>query len=390
VNNLPNTDVLLSAKQLGRSYQLKKAGGNTVFRALNNISFDLRRGQILGIIGPNGAGKSTLLKILAEVIPPSDGEVHVYGSTLSILDIGTGFHPELSGYENIFFNAALLGMNSKQVKARIEDIVEFSGIREFIHQPIKNYSSGMYLRLALSVALFMDNDILLLDEVVSVGDAEFRQKALERVKLLVASGKACILISHDLNSVLSLCNACLLLEKGEIVFRGESAEAIETYLTQVTTKVKAGRTDTTDHSDCRFISAQVTKSSYAMNESPEIVVNYEKKVHGNIDLRIKLHHLHYPVLSDSNAFRQNYSSTHSPPGLYQATCRIPANLLSAGNYHVDVTLGDQQLAFVDVKDACQFSIALPEWEKTKKWGDSAEFIPLRPVCEWRIEPLKHQ
>lgn len=200
------------------------------FYALKNISFELDAGDIMGIIGDNGAGKSTLLKIISGVSQPTEGEVEIQGKISSILEIGTGFHMELTGRENIFLSGSILGMTKEEIKNQYESIVEFSGLGEFINVAIKRYSSGMYVRLAFSVLAHLNTDIILLDEIIYVGDAEFRIKSYKKIKQLARSGKTILIVSHDLASISDLCPKCLLLVKGEMKLFGKTSDIVREYL----------------------------------------------------------------------------------------------------------------------------------------------------------------
>ena len=199
-------------------------------QALENVTFDLYEGESLGIIGRNGAGKSTLLKILSGITAPSSGRVELYGRTISILDIGTGFHPDLSGRENIFMSGSILGMSKKEVSRKFDEIVAFSGVSQYIEMPVKRYSSGMYLRLAFSVIAHLEAEIMLFDEVMSVGDAQFRMKSMEKIHELAQSGRTLILVSHNMTDVMTICNRCMMLEQGRVKATGEPFEIISTYM----------------------------------------------------------------------------------------------------------------------------------------------------------------
>lgn len=200
------------------------------FWALQNINLVIPKGERIGIIGPNGSGKSTLLKLLAGITAPTKGEITIKGKVASLLEIGAGFHPDLTGHENINLSGAILGMNSSEIKKKYEEIVNFSGVKKFLDTPVKHYSSGMFLRLAFSVAVHLDWDILLLDEILAVGDSEFQQKSLTKIEELMSSGKTVIFVSHDLNSVKRLCNRTVLFKNGKILKVGETESVIETYL----------------------------------------------------------------------------------------------------------------------------------------------------------------
>jgi lipopolysaccharide transport system ATP-binding protein len=202
--------------------------------ALRHVSFEVKRGEVLGVLGQNGAGKSTLLRILSKITLPTEGQATVYGRVGSLLQIGTGFNYELTGRENIYLNGTILGMKKKEVDRKFEEIVEFSGVRAFIDTPIKRYSSGMIVRLGFSVAIFLKPDILLVDEVLSVGDAAFRQKSLEKVFELVNEGCSVVFVSHDLFMIQRLCKRAILLEAGKVIEDTDISVMIEHYLSKIT------------------------------------------------------------------------------------------------------------------------------------------------------------
>jgi lipopolysaccharide transport system ATP-binding protein len=200
------------------------------FFALNDVSFQVFPGDTVGIIGKNGAGKSTLLKIISRITPPDSGSIKVRGRIASLLEVGTGFHPELTGRENIFFNGSILGMKRKEIEKNFDAIVDFSGVEKFLDTPLKHYSSGMQLRLAFAVAAFLENDILIIDEVLAVGDAEFQKKCIGKMNEVSKSGRTVLFVSHHLPSLQALCSKGIVLEKGKVAFEGSSADSIDYYI----------------------------------------------------------------------------------------------------------------------------------------------------------------
>ncbi len=198
--------------------------------ALKDVSFQVKRGEVLGIIGKNGAGKSTLLKILSRTTEPTSGTIQMKGKVASLLEVGTGFNPELTGRENIYLNGAIIGMSKKEINSKFNEIVEFAGIGEFLDTPVKRYSSGMYVRLAFAVAAHLDSDILILDEVLAVGDAEFHKKSYKKVKDLVYSGKTIVIVSHQMSAVRELASSVIVIEKGKLINNGETNLVIHKYL----------------------------------------------------------------------------------------------------------------------------------------------------------------
>lgn len=204
-----------------------------VFWALRNISFDVQPGEVLGVIGANGAGKSTLLKLLSEITEPTEGEIRIKGRVSSLLEIGTGFHPELSGRENIFMNGAILGMTRAEIKAKFDEIVAFAEVEKFIDTPVKRYSSGMQVRLAFAVAAHLEPEILLVDEVLAVGDASFQRKCLGKMQDVSRGGRTVLFISHNMQVIRQLTSRCILLESGNIIFNGDKNECISKYMESV-------------------------------------------------------------------------------------------------------------------------------------------------------------
>lgn len=209
----------------------KKHDKHETFWALNGINLEVKKGEALGIIGANGAGKSTLLKVLSRVTAPTEGDVYIKGRVTSMLEVGTGFHPEMTGRENIYMNGAILGMSRKEVDAKIDGIIDFSECRQFIDTPVKRYSSGMYVKLAFAVAAHLDSDIMIMDEVLAVGDVKFQQKCLGKMGDAANSeGKTVLYVSHNMNTIRQLCTRCIVLRQGQIIFDGDVEEAINVYM----------------------------------------------------------------------------------------------------------------------------------------------------------------
>jgi len=200
--------------------------------ALRGVSFEVARGEVLGVIGPNGAGKSTLLSILARITEPTEGQAVIHGRVNGLLEVGTGFHPELSGRDNVYLNGAILGMTRREIAAKFEDIVNFAEVREYIDVPVKRYSSGMRVRLAFAVAAHLEPDVLLLDEVLSVGDVAFQEKCHVRIEEMTRAGRTVLFVSHDPNSVRRLCNRAVLIDRGRVAHEGDVEETIAEYIRQ--------------------------------------------------------------------------------------------------------------------------------------------------------------
>ncbi len=209
------------------------------FLALDGINLEIKKGEAIGIIGANGAGKSTLLKILSRVTAPTEGNVYIKGKITSMLEVGTGFHPELTGRENIYMNGAILGMSKKEVDSKMDDIIDFSECRQFIDTPVKRYSSGMYVKLAFAVAAHLDAEIMVMDEVLAVGDMKFQEKCLGKMgDEANSNGKTILYVSHNMNTIKQLCNRCIVLNKGKIIYDGDTEQAISIYMDVATKDLK--------------------------------------------------------------------------------------------------------------------------------------------------------
>lgn len=209
-------------------------GGKNVsesFWALKDINFEVKKGETVGIIGPNGSGKSTLLKLIAGVTQPTKGKITVNGRIAPLIELGAGFHPELTGRENVFLNGVILGMRRQEIEAKFNEIVDFAELWDFIDQPVKHYSSGMYLRLAFAVAVHTDPEILLVDEILAVGDERFQQKCFAKLKEFQALNKTIVLITHDLTSVQAYCNKAILIENSQLINQGNPADIVNQYVT---------------------------------------------------------------------------------------------------------------------------------------------------------------
>ena len=229
VSQGPRTTTLKEVVQNAR-HGLRNRGNETVTWALRDVTFDVARGEIVGVVGHNGAGKSTLLSILARITEPTTGCATIRGRVSSLLEVGTGFHPELSGRDNVYLNATILGMSRRETAARFDEIVEFSELRDYIDVPVKRYSSGMIVRLGFAVAAHLDPDVLLLDEVLAVGDVPFQQKCLARMDELTSAGRTILFVSHDPGSVRRLCHRALFVDAGRVAYDGDVAVAIDFYL----------------------------------------------------------------------------------------------------------------------------------------------------------------
>jgi lipopolysaccharide transport system ATP-binding protein len=267
------------------------------------VSFDLERGQSLALIGPNGAGKSTILKLLARITTPTSGKLEVYGKLSALIELGAGFHPDLTGRENIFLNGTILGLSYAEVQKRFDEIVDFSEIDEFIDTPVKRYSSGMTVRLGFAVASCIEPAILLVDEVLAVGDASFRQKCIERIRVLLNNGTSLIFVSHDTGLVRAVCNRGIYIEHGQIQHQGESGEVIDVY-NQVLEKRRIEKIHRPED-----VSGEVEGGFEVTNfEVLDVHGQRAKMVYGDEPVEFRIHYTSYKHIGKSNALVRIYRS----------------------------------------------------------------------------------
>jgi lipopolysaccharide transport system ATP-binding protein len=308
----------------------KYSGDKDHFWALKDISFDVKQGDRIGIIGKNGAGKSTLLKILSRITTPTEGTIKIKGKVASLLEVGTGFHGELSGRDNIYLNGAILGMKKRRINEKLDSIIEFSGIEQHIDTPVKRYSSGMYVRLAFAVAAHLDSDILIADEVLAVGDAEFQKKALGKMQdLSTSEGRTVLFVSHNMGAIKHLCNYGILLEKGELKYNCDIQKIIEKYLTEQDLRSKESLSeikDRTGNGALRFTNIEFfdnknnVRDTFKTGEELIIKVSFdytseiEKCITSRIDIGIndllntRVSWLSSSIFTDKFDFRKKYIS----------------------------------------------------------------------------------
>ncbi len=272
---------------------------NERFYALDGINLEVKKGDTLGLIGTNGAGKSTMLKLLSRVTAPSDGKIYINGKISSMLEVGTGFHGELTGRENIYMNGAILGMKRAEISKKIDEIIEFSECEKFIDTPVKRYSSGMFVKLAFSVAAHLDSDILLMDEVLAVGDMNFQKKCIDKMLSIAKSGRTIIYVSHNMSTIRQLCNRCVVMKKGEIIYDGEVDKGIDLYLNSAKTKKEIHMDFTNVHrpnfltDKIRFESLDVLDKdtpTYCDGENIKVKVRFKALSNVNkLSLRMMIH-----------------------------------------------------------------------------------------------------
>jgi lipopolysaccharide transport system ATP-binding protein len=328
-------------KSLGRGQRTEE------FWALRDVDFEVKRGETMGIVGHNGAGKSTLLKILSRITPPTEGEARLRGRVGALLEVGTGFHPELTGRENVFLNGAILDMRRQEIQKRFDEIVEFADVGPFIDTPVKRYSSGMQMRLAFSVAAHLEPEILIIDEVLSVGDLAFQEKCLGRMETAAGEGRTVVFISHNLASVRGLCDRAIMLSGGRIVSRGAASDVVDTYVSDMLTESQTSLRDRENRvgdgrvilTDLRLEQGGEMIDSPASGKDFDIVVSFETAkgvpMRGvNFGIVIAAHGEDKPLI---NIYSETAGAPfREVPGQGEVRCRIKRCPLPAGQYYVGV------------------------------------------------------
>ncbi|HMS32634.1 MAG TPA: ABC transporter ATP-binding protein [Ignavibacteria bacterium] len=341
------------------NFREKKSAGQFVW-ALKDINFEIRSGEIIGIIGNNGAGKSTLLKILSRVTTPTTGNVKIKGRVASLLEVGTGFHQDLSGKENIFLNGSILGMTKNEIKSKYDEIVDFSGVEKFIDTPVKRYSSGMYVRLAFAVAAYLEPEILIVDEVLAVGDAEFQKKCLGKMHDVSANeGRTVIFVSHNMGAVKNLCTSSILLERGMIKNSGNTESIIEEYLNLNSDLKISSREYEDKNSDIFFKRISVIPGN-SSQPSTEIDVKNPFKIEfvfaGNINIPgLRLGFSIYSkngmkILYDSKSVKEFSAVYENISGDLTAEVIIPGLFLAPGSYFINAALHIENVQLFDSKE----------------------------------------
>ncbi len=391
---------LISATGLTKQFpHTTRRGEKTTFLALRDISFELKPGEVLGILGGNGAGKSTLLKILSRVIRPTSGRVVMRGRVGSLLEVGVGFHPDLTGRENIRMSAAVLGLKSKEIRASFEEIVTFSGVEEFLEAPVRTYSSGMYMRLAFAVAAHLQPEILLVDEVLAVGDANFQKKCLERLQQLGRDGQGVVFVSHNSSAVARLCNRAILLDHGKLICDGPVQEVMATYLLAGSTCAGERRWDREGDSPgdavARLLRIRVhdtsgeTRSAVSVDEPFDITMDFEV-LRANVTLFPSItinNEWATAVLWTTDTGTENHGKPR-PVGFYRVTVRIPKDLMAEGTMTVTAalaSLGPRQDHFI-AHDAVRFLVTDSVNGSTARglFTDSINSV-VRPKLDWTVQ-----
>jgi lipopolysaccharide transport system ATP-binding protein len=333
--------------------RMKRLSGNVAAEeriwALKDVSFDVKEGEVVGIIGRNGAGKSTLLKVLSRITAPTEGRVRIRGRVSSLLEVGTGFHPELTGRENIYLNGAILGMSREEIRRKLDDIIEFSGVEKFLDTPVKRYSSGMSVRLAFAVAAHLEPDILIVDEVLAVGDAEFQRKCLGKMNDIAGGGRTVLFVSHNMGALRQLCSRALLLKTGRTMFEGPVDDTITAYLSDFDSK-NGSQTEwiwrgdgAPGNADVRLrrvsIVGEASQSlTFRPDESVSITIEYEQ-LRSIRAMRLSLRIITaFGEVAFATTDENRRDPAGYPHGIYRSVCRLPANLFNATSYTVLLTV----------------------------------------------------
>ena len=421
---MSSSDIAVSVRGLSKSYSIAKSAAKhttagealmhklrhpfareerETFWALNDVNFDIQRGDVVGIIGRNGAGKSTLLKILSRITEPTKGQIDLYGRVGSLLEVGTGFHAELTGRENIFLNGAILGMKKSEIAQQFDAIVDFSGTEQFLDTPVKRYSSGMYVRLAFAVAAHLNPEILIIDEVLAVGDADFQKKCLGKMQDVAASGRTVLFVSHNMGVVANLCSRVILLSNGQKKGDGPSNDVVAHYMksgvefsgervwNDVATapgneKVKLRR--------IRIVADNEISGDVGIDKPIQVEFEFWNMT-PNAMLSANIHLLDkvgVEVLSSANwtsasLTKDEWFGHPHPIGLFRSTCTIPGNFLNEGLYSINVLIMSK-ISHVELfaKEAIQFSVH-DTGSMRAEWGGGWLGV-VRPRLAWRTEQVE--
>ena len=387
------TDIAIKVENLTKEFQIgqersgdfRESFGNTLktmlstkgnketFTALDDISFEVKKGEALGIIGRNGAGKSTLLKILSRITEPTKGRIEINGRVSSLLEVGTGFHPELTGRENIYLNGTILGMTRREVKAKFDEIIDFSGVEKFIDTPVKHYSSGMKVRLAFSVAAHLEPEILIVDEVLAVGDAEFQKKCLGKMDdVSKKEGRTVIFVSHNMGAVEKLCEFGIFLNLGKIKLRGNISNVVDNYLDFVSNESNYISDQTKENIISKVTLRNSNKTISNFRSEEELMIEIESYVNNtlaNIYLGVAV-----------KDFRGNKISTIlSKINNKNNHClTFEANTFLSGTFSFDVALFEETGEVYDyIKDACSFTIIDATSPLSKYGGKDVGIVQLK-------------
>jgi lipopolysaccharide transport system ATP-binding protein len=334
--------------KIGQTNDRTVKGESDIVWSLKDINFEIERGDAVGIIGRNGAGKSTLLKLLSRVTAPTTGNIKVKGRIASLLEVGTGFHPELSGRENIFLNGAILGMRKAEIKRKFDEIVDFAGVERYIDTPVKRYSSGMYVRLAFAVAAHLESEILIVDEVLSVGDAEFQKKCLGKMSdVSKGDGRTILFVSHNMAAVASLCNKGILLNQGQVNFKGSQSETIQFYLNNTNIvknnyfNTELNKIENTTIKINSFIVQSLIEGEISISSGFKFTLIFEYfEYNKNLAVNFELQNIEEIVVFFHATWV--FNNNDSKNGKYKLEGLVSPNILNAGEYKFNLIFGESK------------------------------------------------
>ena len=388
------------ANTFSRQKRLEAKKPDNIIWAVKDISFDVEQGQVLGIIGHNGAGKSTLLKLLSRVVEPTEGMMQLRGRVGSLLEVGTGFHPELTGRENLYLNGAILGMHRAEIARKFDEIVAFSEVEKFIDTPVKRYSSGMYLRLAFAVAAHLEPEILVVDEVLAVGDAEFQRKCIGKMNDVAEAGRTVLFVSHNMSAVLRLTDESIVLEKGQMIMRAPSAEAVDYYLSAG--HARAGE-KVWDEADIPVTAAPFRPRAIrivdnrgniveTIRSTEEFTLEFEYQLDQPITgLRVGIYLYSArgePVFTsfDTDDPKMFNTYTERNAGNYKSRCVIPPDMLNTGRYTLGVNASSYRIRrYFAEERTLEFNVD-PAGAPGMHWSEP-RIGTIRPRLDWKIESL---
>jgi lipopolysaccharide transport system ATP-binding protein len=359
--------------------------GDTIeeFWALKDVNFEIMRGEVVGIIGRNGAGKTTLLKILSRITDPTEGRVMVEGRAASLLEVGTGFHPELTGRENIYLNGTILGMTRAEIRRKFDEIVAFAEVERFLDTPVKRYSSGMYVRLAFSVAAHLEPEILVIDEVLAVGDVEFQKKCLGKMgEVAEQQGRTVLFVSHNMAAVQTLCQRCLVIVEGRREFLGITTEAISRYL-NASGRSSVFRKEASGTGRPKLIAASAESLAKKGNQTEltlNLSISSDQKINANIDVRVR-DNRGAPIAFATAGVTMSSSPVPLSPGVSEIAMRIDVSCLAVGNYTLSVDISRPWVEYYDRNEDClEFSVEAEHWPGLlhplrQDWQFGSVFLP---------------
>jgi lipopolysaccharide transport system ATP-binding protein len=397
------TDAFVSpfrrVRRLLRGHAYGAAELDETIWALRGVSLEIKRGEVVGIIGSNGAGKTTLLKILSRITEPTEGYAEIYGRVGSLLEVGTGFHPELTGRENIYLNGAILGMKKAEIEQKFDEIVDFAEIEKFIDTPVKHYSSGMYVRLAFAVSAHLEPDILLVDEVLAVGDAVFQRKCLGKMGSVAKEGRTVLFVSHNMMAVQKLCNRGIWLSEGKIMEEGQADRVVSSYLRQsfsaLSEQVWNDITAAPGNDKVRLRRARLRPASGSRSDPITIrtpfVLEFE---YWNLEPDVYLN-LSLNICNEQGLLAFNTAPVHEPEwhgrpfpvGLFRSACHVPGDLLNDGMHRVDLLIVKNQGVIVYRQDAILMFDVRDEAEMRSDWHGKWRGV-VRPNLRWVTEHIE--